>query len=50
MNKSNNGRNYADKAVVGIVCDLSDFNTRSDESVQRFQAIIDEAFGRSKKD
>ena len=35
---------------LGKVYELSDFTTPSDESVQRLQAIIDEAFGRSKKD
>ena len=34
---------------LGRVYDLDDFTTPSDESVQRLQAIIDEAFGRSKK-
>ena len=32
---------------LGQVYELSDFTTPSDESVQRLQAIIDEAFGRS---
>jgi pyruvate formate lyase activating enzyme len=32
---------------LGKVYELSDFTTPSDEVVQRFQAIIDEAFGRS---
>jgi pyruvate formate lyase activating enzyme len=35
---------------LGKVYELSDFTTPSDESVQRLQDIIDEAFGRSKKD
>ena len=35
---------------LGKVYELSDFSTPSDESVQRLQAIIDEAFGRSKQD
>ena len=35
---------------LGQVYELSDFTTPSDESVQRFQDIIDEAFGRSKGD
>ena len=35
---------------LGMVYELSDFTTPSDESVQRLQAIIDEAFGRGKKD
>jgi pyruvate formate lyase activating enzyme len=35
---------------LGQVYELSDFTTPSDESVQRLQDIIDEAFGRSKKD
>ncbi len=35
---------------LGIVYELSDFTTPSDESVQRLQAIIDEAFGRSKEE
>jgi pyruvate formate lyase activating enzyme len=35
---------------LGKIYELSDFTTPSDESVQRLQAIIDEAFGRSKKD
>jgi pyruvate formate lyase activating enzyme len=32
---------------LGKIYELSDFTTPSDESVQRFQDIIDEAFGRS---
>jgi pyruvate formate lyase activating enzyme len=35
---------------LGQIYELSDFTTPSDESVQRLEAIIDEAFGRSKKD
>ena len=35
---------------LGQVYELMDFNTPSEESVQRLQAIIDEAFGRSKED
>ena len=35
---------------LGKVYELADFTTPSDESVQRLQAIIDEAFGRSKED
>ncbi len=35
---------------LGKVYELSDFTTPSDELVQRLQDIIDEAFGRSKKD
>ena len=35
---------------LGKIYELSDFTTPSDESVQRLQAIIDEAFGRSKED
>jgi len=35
---------------LGKVYELSDFTTPSDESVQRLQDIIDETFGRSKKD
>ena len=35
---------------LGIVYELSDFTTPSEESVQRLQAIIDEAFGRNKED
>ena len=35
---------------LGKIYELDDFTTPSDESVQRLQAIIDEAFGRSKKD
>jgi pyruvate formate lyase activating enzyme len=35
---------------LGQVYELSDFTTPSDESVQRLQGIIDEAFGRSKED
>ncbi len=36
--------------VKGMVYELSGFTTPSDESVQRLQDIIDEAFGRSKKE
>ena len=35
---------------LGMIYDLDDFTTPSDESVQRLQAIIDEAFGRNKKE
>jgi pyruvate formate lyase activating enzyme len=35
---------------LGMVYELSDFTTPSDESVQRLLAIIDEAFGRNKED
>ena len=35
---------------LGKVYELDDFTTPSDESVQRLEAIIDEAFGRSEKD
>jgi len=35
---------------LGKVYELEDFTTPSDESVQRLQDIIDEAFGRSKED
>jgi len=35
---------------LGQVYELSDFTTPSEESVQRLQDIIDEAFGRSKED
>ena len=35
---------------LGQVYELMDFTTPSDESVQRLEAIIDEAFGRIKKD
>jgi len=35
---------------LGQVYELMDFTTPSEESVQRLQAIIDEAFGRSKKE
>ena len=34
---------------LGKVYELMDFTTPSDESVQRLQAIIDEAFGRNKE-
>jgi pyruvate formate lyase activating enzyme len=34
---------------LGQVYELSDFTTPPDEMVQRLQAIIDEAFGRSKE-
>ena len=32
---------------LGVVYELDDYKTPSDELVQRLQAIIDEAFGRS---
>ncbi len=35
---------------LGKVYELSDFETPSDESVQRLQEIIDEAFGRNKEE
>jgi pyruvate formate lyase activating enzyme len=35
---------------LGKIYELDDFTTPSDESVQRLEAIIDEAFGRSEKD
>jgi pyruvate formate lyase activating enzyme len=35
---------------LGKVYELADFTTPSDESVQRLQAIIDEAFGRSEEE
>jgi pyruvate formate lyase activating enzyme len=35
---------------LGKVYELDDFTTPPDETVQRFQDIIDEAFGRSKED
>jgi pyruvate formate lyase activating enzyme len=35
---------------LGQVYELEDFATPSEESVQRLQAIIDEAFGRSKEE
>ena len=35
---------------LGKVYELADFTTPSDESVQRLEAIIDEAFGRSKEE
>jgi pyruvate formate lyase activating enzyme len=35
---------------LGIVYELDDFTTPSDESVQRLQAIIDKAFGRSEEE
>ena len=36
--------------LLGEVYELKDFTPPSDESLQRLRAIIDEAFGRSKKD
>jgi pyruvate formate lyase activating enzyme len=35
---------------LGKVYELDDFTTPSDESVQRLQAIIDKAFGRSEEE
>ena len=35
--------------LLGEVYELDDYKTPSDEVVQRFQAIIDEAFGRSEQ-
>jgi len=35
---------------LGMLYEMSDFTTPSEESVQRLQAIIDEAFGRSGED
>jgi pyruvate formate lyase activating enzyme len=36
--------------LLGEVYELKDFKTPPDDLVQRLRAIIDEAFGRSKKD
>ena len=33
--------------LLGVVYELDDYKTPSDEVVRRLQAIIDEAFGRS---
>ena len=46
MSIPNEARKYGNKAVIGMVYELSDFTTLSDKSVQRLQAIIDETFGR----
>ena len=34
---------------LGVVYELDDYKTPSDEVVQKFQKIIDEAFGRSRR-
>jgi pyruvate formate lyase activating enzyme len=36
--------------LLGEVYELADYQTPSDEVVKHFEAIIDEAFGRSKKE